>query len=176
MSGCWALMAEFKSADALLDAARRVREAGYRHAEAYSPFPVDGVAEALGYTRTRVPFFTFLGGVLGGLVGYLLQWWSAVIDYPENIGGRPVNSWPMFIPITFEMTVLGAALAALVAFLWGSGLPRLRYPLFGSPDFDLATRNRFFLCLRSDDPAFEPGQARRLLESLQPLACVEVQP
>ena len=131
-------------------------------------------AEALGYTRTRVPFFTFLGGVLGGLIGYLLQWWSAVIDYPENIGGRPVNSWPMFIPITFEMAVLGAALAALVAFLWGSGLPRLRHPLFGSPDFDLATRNRFFLCLRSDDPAFEPQRARALLNSLNPMRWVEV--
>ena len=176
MTRCWALMAEFKSADALLDAARRVREAGYRHAEAYSPFPVDGVAEALGYTHTRVPFFTFAGGVLGGLGGFLLQWWSAVVDYPENIGGRPLNAWPMFIPITFEMAVLGAALTALVAFLWASGLPRLRHPLFGSPDFDLATRNRFFLCLRSDDPAFEPAQARRLLQSLQPLACVEVQP
>ena len=176
MNGCWALMAEFKDADALLAAARRVREAGYRHAEAYSPFPVDGVAEALGYERTRVPFFTFFGWLFGGLAGFLLQWWSAVIDYPVNIAGRPLNSWPMFIPVTFETTVLGAAFTAVIAFLWGSGLPRLRHPLFGSPDFDLATRNRFFLCLRSDDPAFEPGQARRLLESLQPVACVEVQP
>lgn len=176
MSDCWGLMAEFQSADALLAAARRARAAGYRHAEAYSPFPVDGLAEALDSPGTRVPFFTFLGGLAGGAGGFFLQWYAAVVDYPVNIAGRPLNSWPMFIPITFEMAVLGAAFAAVIAFLWGSGLPRLRHPLFGSPDFDLATRNRFFLCLRSDDPAFEPRQARRLLESLQPLACVEVQP
>jgi hypothetical protein len=176
MSQCWGLMAEFKSADALLEAAKRVRAAGYRHAEAYSPFPVDGLAEALDYPKTYVPFFTFLGGLLGGAGGFFLQWYAAVVDYPENIAGRPLNSWPMFIPITFEMAVLGAAFTAVIAFLAGSGLPQLRHPLFGSPDFDLATRNRFFLCLRSDDPAFEPAQARRLLEGLHPIACVEVQP
>lgn len=176
MTDTWGLMAEFRSADALLAAARRVGEAGYRRAEAYSPFPVDGVAEALGYARTHVPFFTFLGGLVGGLSGFFMEWYTAVVDYPVNVGGRPLDSWPMFIPVTFEMAVLGSAFAAVLAFLWGSGLPKLRHPLFGSPDFDLATRNRFFLCLRSDDPAFEPGQARRLLESLEPIACVEVQP
>jgi hypothetical protein len=167
-------MAEFASADALLAAARRAREAGYRRLEAYSPFPIEGLAEELGYERTPVPFWTFLGGVAGGGGAFFMQWYAAVIDYPVNIGGRPLNSWPMFVPITFELAVLGAAFAALIAFLAGSGLPRLRHPLFGAPDFDLATRNRFFLCLRTDDPAYEPAQARRLLESVQALRCVEV--
>ena len=170
------LMAEFASADALLAAARAVRAAGYHHAEAYSPFPVDGLAEALGSARNRVPLFTFLGGLAGGSGGYFMQWYSAVIDYPVNIAGRPVHSWPMFVPVSFELAVLGAAFAAVLSFLVSAGLPRLRHPLFGSPDFDLATRNRFFLCLRSDDAAFDPQRARALLQDLQPMACVEVQP
>jgi len=174
MKPCWALMAEFASADALLAAARRARAAGYRRVEASSPFPVDGLAETLGCVRTPVPFWTFLGALAGGAGGWFMQWYSAVLDYPVDIAGRPLNSWPMFVPVTFEMAVLGGALAAVLSFLAASGLPRLRHPLFASPDFELAMRNRFFLYLRSDDPAFEPGQARRLLESLQPLACVEV--
>lgn len=172
----WALMAEFATADALLAAARQARAAGYRHAEAYSPFPVDGLADALGFERSRVPFFTFLGALAGGAGGYFMQWYAAVVDYPVNIAGRPLHSWPMFVPVTFELAVLGGALAAVVAFLAGSGLPRLRHPLFASRDFDLATRNRFFLCLRSDDPAFDAAQARRLLDGLQALACMEVDP
>jgi len=178
MSGAqpWALMAEFATADDLLVAARRVREAGYLHAEAYSPFPIEGLAEALGFQRSRVPFFTFLGGLLGGAGGYFLQWYSAVIDYPVNVAGRPLNSWPMFMPVTFEMAVLGGALAAVLAMLIGSGLPRMRHPVFAAPDFELATRNRFFLFLHSDEAAFEPQQAAALLDSLKPLRRVEVRP
>jgi hypothetical protein len=172
----WGLMAEFAGADALLAAARRVRESGYRHVEAYSPFPVEGLAEVLGYERTPVPSWTFLGALAGGAGGYFMQWYAAVIDYPVNIGGRPLHSWPMFVPLTFELAVLGGAFAAVASFLVASRLPKLRHPLFASPDFDLATRNRFFLCLRADDPAFEPQQSRALLQSLQPLACVEVAP
>jgi len=172
----WGLMAEFASADALLAAARAVRAAGYRHTEAYSPFPVDGLAETLGRARNRVPAFTFLGGLVGGLGGYFMQWYSAVVDYPVDIAGRPIHSWPMFVPVTFELAVLGAAFAAVLSFLASSGLPRLRHPLFASPDFDLASRNRFFLCLRSDDAAFDAQQARALLDGLRPIACVEVQP
>lgn len=170
----WALMAEFASADALLAAARGVRAAGYRQVEAYSPFPVEGLAEVLGYERTPVPFWTFLGALAGGSGGYLLQWYAAVIDYPVNIGGRPLHSWPMFVPLAFELAVLGGAFAAVAAFLVASRLPKLRHPLFASPDFELASRNRFFLCLRCEDPAFEPEQARALLQGLQPIACVEV--
>ena len=176
MNAPWGLMAEFANADALLAAARAARAAGYRHAEAYSPFPVDGLAETLGSARNRVPLFTFLGGLAGGSGGYFMQWYSAVVDYPVDIGGRPIHSWPMFVPVSFELAVLGAALAAVLSFLASSGLPRLRHPLFASPDFDLASRNRFFLCLRSDDAAFDAQQARTLLEGLKPIACVEVQP
>ena len=174
MSRCWGLVAEFSTADALLAAARRARAAGYRHAEAYSPFAIDGLAEALGAPRTHVPAVTFIGALAGAVLGFFVQWYSAVFDYPVNIAGRPLNSWPMFLPTTFEIAVLFGALSAVGAMLVGSGLPRLHHPLFGSGDFDLASRNRFFLCLRCDDPAFDAGQARRLLEGLQALACTEV--
>jgi hypothetical protein len=175
MNDLWGLMAEFASADELLAAAKRVREAGYRNAEAYSPFHVEGLAEALGFERNRVPFFTFLGGLAGGIGGFWLQWYSAVVDYPVNIAGRPLDSWPMFVPVTFEMAVLGAAFAAVISMFAASGLPKLRHPLFAAPDFDLATRNRFFLCLRSDDPAFDARRSRELLEGMHPMRCVEVQ-
>jgi len=175
MSALYALMAEFSSADALLAAARRAREAGYRRIEAYSPFPVEGLAEAIDFGKTRVPLATLVGGIVGGVGGFFLQWYSAVISYPENIGGRPLNSWPEFIPVTFETTVLFAAFTAVIAMLAGNGLPRLRHPVFGARDFDLATRNRFFLCLRADDRRFEAGPARRFLEELEPMKIVEVE-
>jgi hypothetical protein len=176
VTGCWGLMAEFTSAEALLAAAQRVRAAGYRQVEAYSPFPVEGLAEELGYPKTPVPFWTFLGALAGGVGGYFMQWYAAVIDYPVNIAGRPLHSWPMFVPLTFELAVLGGAFAAVISFFAASGLPKLRHPLFASPDFDLATRNRFFLCLRSEDPAFALEPTRDFLQSLQPMACVEVAP
>ncbi|NML43964.1 DUF3341 domain-containing protein [Ramlibacter sp. G-1-2-2] len=167
-------MAEFATADALLAAARAAHAAGYRRAEAYSPFAVEGLAEAVGFTGSRVPLFTLLGALAGGIGGYFLQWYAAVVDFPVNVGGRPLNSWPMFVPITFEMGVLGGAFAAVIAMLVGSGLPRLRHPLFAAPDFDLAMRNRFFLCLRADEPVFDREKAEDFLRGLQPLLCVEV--
>ena len=172
----WALMAEFATAEELLAAARKASEAGYTRAEAYSPFHIEGLAEALGFRRSGVPLATFAGGLLGGLGGFFMQWYSAVIDYPIDVGGRPLNSWPMFVPVTFEMTVLGAALAAFVAVIAGSRLPDIAHPLFSAKDFDLAMRNRFFLCLRSDDPAFEAGRAAALLDGLRPLRRIEVAP
>jgi hypothetical protein len=175
MSALYGLMAEFASADALLAAAKRAREAGYRRIEAYSPFPVEGLSEAIGFEKTNVPLATLLGGIAGGVGGFFLQWYSAVISYPVNIGGRPLNSWPEFIPVTFETTVLFAALAAVIAMLAGNGLPRLRHPVFNARDFDLATRNRFFLCLAAHDGRFEPATARRFLEELHPMKIVEVE-
>jgi hypothetical protein len=172
----WGLLAEFASADELVAAARRVHAAGYARAEAYAPFHVEGLAEALGFERNCVPFFTFLGALGGGIGGFFLQWYSAVVDFPVNVAGRPLDSWPMFVPVTFEMAVLGGAFAALISMLAANGLPRLRHPLFAVPEFDLATRNRFFLCLRCDDPAFEPREAKRLLDELHPMRCVEVAP
>ncbi len=174
MTAHYGIMAELASAEALLEAARRARAAGYRSIEAYSPFPVEGLAEAIGFERNRVPLLVLLGGIAGGLLGYLMQWYAAVMSYPVNVGGRPLNSWPAFIPVAFELTVLGAALAAVFGMLFLNGLPRLVHPVFNVPDFDLATRNRFFLCLRSGAPGFEAHAARRFLEDLKPLRIMEV--
>jgi hypothetical protein len=174
MSEPWGLLAEFATADELVAAARRAHEAGYVRAEAYSPFHVEGLAEALGFERNHVPFFTFVGAVLGGIGGFFLQWYSAVVDFPINVGGRPLDSWPMFVPVTFEMAVLGGALSAAISMFAANGLPRLRHPLFAVPEFDMATRNRFFLCLRADDPAFDAKKARDFLDGLHPMRCVEV--
>jgi hypothetical protein len=170
----WALMAEYATADALLAAARHVRAAGWRHVEAYAPFHVEGLSEAIGFRRNDVPLLTFLGGLLGGVGGFYMQWYSAVLDYPLDIGGRPLNSWPMFMPVTFELAVLVAAFFAFFAVIFGSGLPRLYHPVFAVPDFDLAMRNRFFLCLPADDPAYEPDAAAALLDSMRPMKRLEV--
>jgi hypothetical protein len=174
-AGPWGLMAEYATAEALVAAAQAAHDAGYRLAEAYAPYPVEGLAQALGFARSRVPAITFAGGLAGGLGGWFLQWYSAVVDFPVEVGARPLNSWPMFVPVTFEMTILGAALAAFFAVILGNGLPRLAHPVFDAPDFDLAMRNRFFLCLRSDDPAFDAAQADALLAATRPIACTEVQ-
>lgn len=170
----WGLLAEFGSADALLDAARAARAAGYVHVQAYAPFPVEGLAEALGYTHSRVPAATFIGALLGGVGGYAMQWYSATIAYPIDVGGRPFHSWPMFVPVAFELAVLCGALAAFVAALAGNRLPDLWHPVFEAPDFDLASRNRFFLCLRADDPQFDEHATPAWLDALQPLKRVEV--
>jgi len=170
----WALMAEYDSAEALVHAARAAHDAGYRRAEAYAPYAVEGLAEALGFERSRLPAIVLAAGLAGGLGGYFLQWYAAVRSYPENIGGRPLNSWPMFVPVTFELTILFAAVAAFVAALLANGLPRLAHPVFDAPDFDLASRNRFFLCLRTDDPAFDEAGAAALLDATAPIRRAEV--
>jgi hypothetical protein len=146
-------MAEFASTDALLHAARAAHADGWS-AEAYAPFDVEGLDEALGVERSRVAPCTFAGALTGGVLGYAMQWFSAVVDRPLDVGARPLHSWPMFVPVTFELAVLGGALAAVAAFLHGAGLPRLRHPVFDAPDFEFATRHRFFLVLRADDPRF----------------------
>ena len=166
----YGVMAEFASADALLAAAREARAAGYQHIEAYSPFPVEGLAEAIGLRRNWVPPIVLAGGVLGGLGGYFMQWYSAVVSYPLNAGGRPLHSWPEFIPVTFELTVLVAALAGVIGMLWLNGLPRLHHPVFNVREFDLASRNRFFLCLRDA----EAEAARNFLRGLEPLGVWDV--
>jgi hypothetical protein len=167
MSGVYGVLAEFASADALVDAARKARLAGYEHVEAYSPFPVEGLAEAVGFKRNYVPAIVLGAGLLGGIGGYFMQWYSAVVSYPINSGGKPLHSWPAFIPVTFELTILCAAVIGFVGLLFLNGLPRLYHPLFNVREFDLASRNRFFLCLRGEnDKAF--------LERLEPLGVWEV--
>ncbi|MFC4932925.1 DUF3341 domain-containing protein [Massilia sp. GCM10023247] len=170
----YGLLAEFPSAESLCAAARHVRAHGYTRAEAYSPFAVDGLDEVLGMDRNWVAPATLLGGLAGGAGAYFLQWYAAVVDYPINVGGRPLHSWPAFIPATFELTILGAALAAVLVMLLQNGLPQLYHPLFEIDEFELASRNRFFLCLPARDPVFAPGPARALLEELQPLLLREV--
>ena len=170
----YGLLAEFPSADSLCAAARHVREHGYTRVEAYSPFAIEGLDEIVGADKGWIAPLTLLGGLLGGAGTYFLQWYAAVVDYPLNIGGRPLHSWPAFIPATFEITILGAALAAVVAMLVANGLPRLHHPLFEVEEFELASRNRFFLCLPAHDPVFAPGPARDLLQALQPLLLREV--
>jgi hypothetical protein len=169
----YGLMAEFAEASALLEAARRAYAEGYRQIEAYTPFPVEGLAEVIGWRRNRIPLFALAGGLLGGVAGYLLQWYTSVVDYPINSGGRPLHSWPAFIPTTFELTVLGAALAAFFGMLILNGLPRLYHPVFNAPRFDLS-RDRFFLCVRAVDARFETEATRRFLETLGPVDIVEV--
>jgi hypothetical protein len=165
-------LAEFASADALLEAARQARAAGHARIEAYSPFPIEGLAEAIGMRRNWVPPIVLGGGLVGGIGGYFMQWYSAVISYPINSGGKPLHSWPEFIPVTFELTILVAALAGVAGMLFLNGLPRLRHPVFNVREFDLASRNRFFLCLRSGEPNF--ASARSFLQGLKPIGLWDV--
>jgi hypothetical protein len=170
----YGLLAEFPSAESLCAAARHVRARGWTQVEAYSPFAIDGLDEIVKADKGWIAPIALLGGILGGAGTYFLQWYAAVVDYPINIGGRPHDSWPAFIPATFEITILGAALAATVAMLALNGLPRLYHPLFEVEEFELASRNRFFLCLPARDPVFAPGPARDLLAELHPLLLREV--
>jgi hypothetical protein len=170
----WGLMAEFVTAATLLSATRRAYEAGYRVMDAYSPFPVEGLAEALGSKSTIIPYITLTGGILGALSGYGLQFWVHVLALPINVGGRPLNSWPMFIPVTFEMAVLGAGLFTLVGLLVLNGLPQPYHPVFNVAAFGRATRDRFFLCIEARDPHFNLEDTRRFLASLGPLQVADV--
>lgn len=163
----YGLMAEFETPGQLVAAAERARAEGYRKMDAYAPFPVEGLADALGFRRTRVPLITLIGGLIGGLGGYYMQYWIAAVDYPVNVGGRPLNSWPAFIPVTFELTVLGAALSAVLGMLALNGLPMPHHPVFNVPRFAMATRDRFFLCIEAADPKFDRAGTKRFLEELQ---------
>jgi Protein of unknown function (DUF3341) len=166
----YGVMAEFKHAEALVAAAARAREAGYERIEAYSPYPVEGLAEAIGFRKNHVPAIVFASGLAGGIGGYFMQWYSAVVSYPINSGGKPLHSWPEFIPVTFELTVLAGAVIGFIAMLLLNGLPKLYHPVFNVREFDLASRNRFFLCLR----ATEGGKAREFLQTLDPMGIWEV--
>ncbi len=170
----YGLLAEFETPTQLVDATRRAYAEGYRKMDAYSPFPIEAVSDALGFHKTSVPLVVLVGGLLGGAGGYLLQWWINSIAYPLNIGGKPFHSWPSFIIVTFEMTVLFAGLAALFGMLALNGLPMPYHPLFNSARFAMATRDRFFLCIESSDPQFDRSGTRAFLESLSPHAVEEV--
>ncbi len=168
------LLAEFVEPDEVVAAAARIYQEGYRDYEAYSPMPVEGLAEAVGFHRTRLPLVVLIGGIVGCLSGYALQFFVSVVDYPLNVGGRPLNSWPSFVPVIFEMTVLFAALSAVLGMLAMNGLPRPYHPLFGVPQFDRATQDRFFLCIRRTDPLFHEHTTREFLQRLGAKEVIDV--
>jgi hypothetical protein len=161
-------MAEFDDPTALVAATGRAREEGYRRMDAYSPFPIEELHEALGAPPSRLPFIVLIGGIVGCIGGYALQYWVSVIAYPVNVGGKPMHSWPAFIPVTFECTILAAALAAVLGMLALNGLPMPYHPVFNVPRFALASRNRFFLVIEATDARFEIDATRRFLEALNP--------
>src|SRR5271169_6756486 len=172
----YGLMAEFATPEQLLEAARRTHEAGYRRIDAFAPFPIEGLAQAIGFERTRLPLVVMLGGIIGGCAGFSLQYYAAVVSYPINVGGRPMNSWPAFVPMTFEMTILFAAAAAVFGMLALNGLPTPYHPVFNVPRFALASRDRFFLCIKSRDPMFDLVGTRKFMDSLNARHVVEIEP
>jgi ActD protein len=164
----YGLMAEFDDPKALVAATHRAHAEGYRRMDAYSPYPIEELHEALGGHHTRLPLIVLLGGVFGCLGGYSLEYWVSAIAYPINVGGRPYHSWPAFIPVTFECTILVAALSAVLGMLALNRLPMPYHPVFNVPRFALASRNRFFLCIEARDRKFDLEATRRFLETLEP--------
>jgi hypothetical protein len=170
----YGIMAEFDTPADLVHAARRTYEAGYKKIDAYTPFPIEELSEAIGFHRNHVPLVVLIGGILGGCSGFALQYWINVIDYPINVGGRPLNSWPAFVVVTFEMTILFAGLFAVLGMLALNGLPMPYHPVFNVPRFAFASKDRFFLIIFSSDPKYDAADTRRFLEGLGPRSISEV--
>ena len=168
------MLAEFDTSTDLVDAAKAAYAAGYRKMDAYSPFPIEEASEAIGFHKSRVPLIVLLGGMLGGLSGFGLQYWINVISYPLNIGGKPYDSWPAFIVPTFEMTILFAGLSGVFGMFALNGLPMPYHPLFNVDRFSAVTRDKFFLCVEAADPKFDLVDTQRFMESLKPLSISEV--
>jgi hypothetical protein len=170
----YGVMGEFETARQLLHAAEQVRDAGYKHMDAYAPFPVEGLSEALGLGRNLVPLITLLGGLCGGLGGFGFEYWVNIVSYPMDIAGRPLNSWPAFIPVTFELTVLGAALSAVFGMIALNGLPRPHHPVFNVHRFLRASSDKFFICIEATDPKFNLAETARFLHGLNAQHVTEV--
>ncbi len=170
----YGLVAEFDEPEALISAVHGARTAGYRRMDAYTPFHVEGLAEALGMQWTGVPLITLLCGIAGGVIGYGMQTYSAIIDYPLNVGGRPLHSWPAFIPVTFELSVLCAALGALVGMLLLNGFPQPYHPVFNTPFFAERSHHRFYLCIEAADQMFDKDATQEFLREQGPVHVWEV--
>ena len=162
----WGLLAEFESPTALVEAAARVRDAGYKRIDAHTPFPIEELPEALGVKPTILPLLVLCGALVGCVGGYFMQYYASTVGYPLNVGGRPMHSWPMFVPITFELTVLLGGLTAVIGMLALNRLPMPYHPLFNVPRFALATRDRFFLSIEARDRRFERQETARFLREL----------
>jgi hypothetical protein len=162
----YGLLARYADTSDLLKAAEDLSARGYKQIDAYTPFPVEGLAEAIGVKKTGMSVVVLLGCLVGGVIGFTMQWWVAVVAYPLNIGGRPLNSWPSFLPITFELTILGGALSAVLGMLALNGLPCLYHPLFDVEAFRPATSDGFFICIKATDPLFDSDKVKQLLTDL----------
>jgi hypothetical protein len=170
----YGLLAEFDTAEAVVEAAHRTYAAGYRMIDAYSPFPIEELSEAIGFHKNGVAPIALLGGILGGTGAYLLQWWINTISYPVNIGGRPYHSWPSFIIVTFEMTILFGGLSAVFGMLAMNGLPQPYHPLFNVDRFSAVTRDRFFVAIFASDAKYDLVETKQFLQTLHPHSISEV--
>lgn len=174
-TGLYGLAAEFAGPDDLLQAARGAREAGYTRMDAYTPYPIEELSETVEPHRSKVPLVTLIGGIIGGLTGFFLQYWTQVYVYPMNIGGRPHNSWPSFIVVTFEMTILFAAISAVVGMIALNRLPRPYHPIFNVSGFERASRDGFFLAIEAEDSRFDRAATEQFLRSLGPKEVCEIE-
>lgn len=171
----YGLMAEFETPEQILQAALRTHAAGYKKIDAYTPIPVEGLAEAIGFEWTSLPMVVFTGGFLGGCTGFFMCWYANVISLPLNVGGKPLNSWPAWIPITYELTILGAAISAVFGMIIMNGLPRPYHPVFNVSRFVRASTDRFFLCIKARDDKFDLPKTKAFLEELKPQGVFEVE-
>jgi hypothetical protein len=171
----YGVMGQFDRPSTLVAAAREAYAAGYRQINGYSPFPIEELTEAIGFKRTTLPLIVLAGGIIGGVGGFLMQYWMEVIDYPINVGGKPFNSWPAFIPITFECTVLVAAFSAVLGMLALNKLPQPYHPVFNAPNFALATRDSFFLVIEAKDPKFNHDEVVQFMKSLEAREVADVE-
>ncbi len=166
LSSVHGVMAEFLSPEALVRAGKRAYAAGYRRMDAYAPLPIEGLAEAIGFKKNKVALAVLIGGSFGAIGGFTLLEWIAGIAYPHNVGGRPLNSWPSWIPITFECMILCSAITSLLCVLFMNGLPKPYHPVFNVPEFARASKDRFFLCIESSDPKFRTEEAAEFLRDI----------
>jgi len=173
--GIYGVMAEFDNPTDLVNATRTVYEKGYRKMDAYTPFPIEELSDVLHLHKNKLPLIVLIGGMLGGLTGYLLQYFVTVIYFPINVGGRPLHSWPSYIIITFELTILFGCITTLLGMLALCGLPMPYHPTFNVPRFATASRDRFFLCVEATDPLFDRKKTAGLLETLEPKEVSEVE-